>query len=271
MASRKLFLKEVENMMDACKDIPQDDMLFTYNGTLYPKTICHPETFKAMESFQLREDDLLIVSYPKCGSNWTYQILQDILYAVHKKEESIIGIPMLEFGLPDKYEMLVVFRNPKDTAVSFYHFYNNNPGLPNYSSWDTFFQDFTSGNVCFGSYFDYALTWNKHIDDENVLIMTFEEMKEDLYKAVKKICIFFGYSLTEEQVQYISDKGTFKSMKEKSGETHGYFGKVLFRKGDVGDWKNHFSEAQSKEMDAKFEEYLAGTKLGNKMKYNIYC
>ncbi|KAE8601669.1 hypothetical protein XENTR_v10013757 [Xenopus tropicalis] len=168
-------------------------------------------------------------------------------------------------------KILAVFRNPKDTAVSFYHFYNNNPGLPSYSSWDTFLQDFISGNVSFGSYFDYAITWNKHIDDENVLILTFEEMKEDLYKAVKKISTFFGFSLTEEQVQYISDKGTFKSMKEKSDKTHGNFGKVLFRKGDVGDWKNHFSEAQSKEMDAKFEACLAGTKLGNLLKYDIYC
>ncbi|KAE8601672.1 hypothetical protein XENTR_v10013757 [Xenopus tropicalis] len=75
-------------------------------------------------------------------------------------------------------KILAVFRNPKDTAVSFYHFYNNNPGLPSYSSWDTFLQDFISGNVSFGSYFDYAITWNKHIDDENVLILTFEEMKE---------------------------------------------------------------------------------------------
>ncbi|OCT79941.1 hypothetical protein XELAEV_18026757mg [Xenopus laevis] len=298
MASLKTFRKEMEALMDACKDMPQDDMLLTYNGILFPKLICNPDTFKAMESFQLREDDLLLASYPKCGSNWTHQILKDLLYAVYKKDESTIGIPVLEFGLPDKFEkhnqepsprvfsthlqydnvpksvfakkckghslsclyhvqMLVVFRNPKDTAVSFYHFYNNNPGLPNYSSWDTFFKDFISGNVVFGSYFDYAVKWNKHIDNENALIMTFEEMKEDLYKAVKKISSFFGYSLTEEQA--------------KSDETHGYFVKVVFRKGDVGDWKNHFSEAQSKEMDAKFEEYLAGTKLGNLIKYNIYC
>lgn len=41
--------------------------------------------------------------------------------------------------------MLVVFRNPKDTVVSFYHFSNKNPVLPNAEPWDQFFMDFISG------------------------------------------------------------------------------------------------------------------------------
>lgn len=41
--------------------------------------------------------------------------------------------------------MLVVFRNPKDTLVSFYHFYNNNPVLPSGQSWDSFFSNFMKG------------------------------------------------------------------------------------------------------------------------------
>lgn len=41
--------------------------------------------------------------------------------------------------------MLVVFRNPKDTLVSYYHFYNNNPVLPKAESWDVFYSDFMKG------------------------------------------------------------------------------------------------------------------------------
>ncbi|KAM4770934.1 sulfotransferase 6B1-like [Rhinophrynus dorsalis] len=204
------------------------------------------------------------------GTNWTFQLLNDIVRAVYNKEPPKM-IPILEFGNPNKYEMLVVFRNPKDAAVSSFNFYNNNPILPNYSSWDVFFQDFISGNVGYGSYFDHAVAWNKHIDDEGVFIMTFEKMKEDLNAAVKEISEFFGFSLTEDQVTQIASKGTFESMKQNSKQTHGEIGKSIFRKGEVGDWKNHFSEAQSQEVDAKFEETLAGTKLGEMLKYNDYC
>ena len=46
--------------------------------------------------------------------------------------------------------MLVVFRNPKDTLVSYYHFYNNNPVLPSGQSWDSFFSSFMKGEGEFG-------------------------------------------------------------------------------------------------------------------------
>uniref|UniRef100_A0A6I8Q364 Sulfotransferase n=1 Tax=Xenopus tropicalis TaxID=8364 RepID=A0A6I8Q364_XENTR len=300
MSAKEQLTKEVKKLLDDSDMVPQDKKLIQLNGVLYPAALCSEENFKALESFEAREDDLMLVSYPKCGTNWSVNLLNDIVKAVCNKDPSPI-IPILEFGAPDKFEklnqepsprvlathlhydnipqrffdkklkMMVVFRNPKDTAVSYFHFYNNNPVLPKYSSWDTFFEDFMSGNVCWGSYFDHALAWNKHIDDEGVLIMTFEEMKEDLKAAVKKISKFFGLSLNEEQTQEVAGKGTFTAMKEKMTETRKDFAKIFLRKGEVGDWKNHFSEAQSQEIDAKFEACLAGTKLGEMLKYNVYC
>lgn len=41
--------------------------------------------------------------------------------------------------------MLVIFRNPKDTAVSFFHFHNDVPDIPSYGSWDEFFRQFMKG------------------------------------------------------------------------------------------------------------------------------
>ncbi|KAM4693517.1 sulfotransferase 6B1-like [Discoglossus pictus] len=300
MSNRAEFMKEVHKMMEAVKDLSPDKLLFTYNGKLYPTATCSPETFQAMGSFEAREDDVLMVAYPKCGSNWTLHLLHQMVKAAYNLHPPAM-LPMLEFGAPNKYEklkeqpsprvfashlfyddipksffekkvkMLVVFRNPKDTAVSLFHFHNSNPTLPTYSSWDTFFQDFINGKVCLGSYFDHALQWNKHIEDETVFIITYEEMKQDLKAAVQKISNFLRIPLSEEQIQQIAEKGTFASMKENAKDTHGPMGNVIFRKGDIGDWKNHFSEAQSQEVDAKFEECLAGTKLGEMLNYNVYC
>lgn len=50
--------------------------------------------------------------------------------------------------------MLVVFRNPKDTLVSYYHFYNNNPVLPKTESWDSFYTDFMKGEGDSPLFFD---------------------------------------------------------------------------------------------------------------------
>ncbi|KAM4693528.1 sulfotransferase 6B1-like [Discoglossus pictus] len=297
MANMEKFRDELLKVLDASKDLPVE--LFTYNGILYPTSVCSPEAFQALGSFEAREDDILLLSYPKCGTNWTLSLIQNIVHAAYNQDPPAV-IPMIEFkdhgnfeklnqvpsprvltthlncdNIPKSFDKkakkLVVLRNPKDAAVSFFHFYNNNPLLPNYSFWDPFFQDFLSGKVVWGSYFAFYVALNKRIHDEDVFIVTFENMKKDLEAAVKKISEFFGVSLTQEQVQQIADKGNFKSMKENSKETHGQFGQMVFRKGDVGDWKNYFSEAQSQEFDAKFEDTLAGTKLGEMMNYNEYC
>ncbi|XP_073528786.1 sulfotransferase 6B1-like [Phyllobates terribilis] len=292
--------KNLQKVLDIAKNTPKEDLIFTYNGVMYPTMTCDVDTFKTIETFEAREEDLMMAAYPKCGSNWTISLLNSILYAVYKKEPSAF-VPLIEFKAPDKFEklkvessprvlgshlhydnipqsffnkkikMLVVFRNPKDTAVSLFHFYNNNPMLPSYNSWDDFFPNFMAGKVVWGSYFDHAVAWNRHLDEYTVLLMTFEDMKEDLEGSVKKITEFLGIPITEEQVKQVAEKGTFKAMKDNSGKTHGSFGQIIFRKGDVGDWKNHFSEAQSKEMDEKFEECLAGTKLGEMLKYSVHC
>ncbi|KAG8444172.1 hypothetical protein GDO86_009378 [Hymenochirus boettgeri] len=207
MENRETFSEEIKKIFEDMKNTPEDQQQITHNGVLYPSGLCSSEIFEALSTFEAREDDIFMVAYPKCGTNWTVLMLQDMVYVVYNKNPSSL-IPLIEFGGPGKYEklkeessprilathlhydnipksfidkktkMLVVFRNPKDTALSYYHFYNNNPKLPTYTSWDTFFQDFMSGNVCWGSYFDQAIAWNKHIDDDHVMIITYEAMKE---------------------------------------------------------------------------------------------
>lgn len=296
--------RQFDNISRLAATKTPEELVFTYKGIQYPTLLCSPETFVALEKdFHPRPDDAMVVSYPKCGFNWAFQLLTSMAPMVNKDVEGYIDkvIPLLEFGKPEKFKvmeespaprmygthlyyddipnslfqnktkMLVIFRNPKDTAVSFFHFYNRNPMLPSFKSWDEFFTRFMAGEVLWGSYFKHAVTWNKHMDDPNVMVVTYEELKEDLTAGVKKIAEFLQYSFTEEQIQSIAEGGTFGSMQEKYKTKNASFGQVLFRKGEVGDWKNLFTEAQSQEMDAKFEKCLAGTALGKKLNYNVYC
>ncbi|XP_063306456.1 sulfotransferase 6B1-like [Pelobates fuscus] len=297
---REKFLAEMQKVAaEASKKTPEE-LVLSYKGVPYPSSICSIETFQALESLEAREDDVIIVTYPKCGTNWAIQIFHEILFSMQNKEVTI-NQAMIEFGKPEKVEylkgqpsprvfsthmfydhlpksffekkvkILLILRNPKDTAASYYHFSNTNPVLPSFESWDLFFKAYMEGKVCFGSYFDYTLDWNKHVDEENIMVATFENLKEDFKSELQKISDFFGLSLTDEQISLVESKTDFKTMKENSSNTHGKHGNVFFRKGEIGDWKKHFTEEQSKELDAKFEEKLAGTKLGEKINYNKYC
>uniref|UniRef100_A0A8C2KGR4 Sulfotransferase n=1 Tax=Cyprinus carpio TaxID=7962 RepID=A0A8C2KGR4_CYPCA len=134
------------------------------------------------------------------------------------------------------FQILVLFRNPKDMLVSYYHFMNKNP----------FFSDFMAGEVAWGSYFDHALTWEKRLDDPNVMMVTYEELKQNLSEDVKKISAFFNLPLTDEQVSNIAGGSTFNTMLENS-------------------WQF------CKQMDELFQAKLAGTNLGARLKYDLYC
>ncbi|XP_068263312.1 sulfotransferase 6B1-like [Nyctibius grandis] len=307
--SRKKFTDVIDKAMVAANTMDRDELLFSYNGILYPVTLCSPEEFRAMESLEARSDDIILAGYPKSGTNWVGQILSDLVAIFEKKrqnkessmnDEELEEFPYLEIGDTGKYErmnklpsrrvifthllpenlprsifknkskILLLIRNPKDVATSFYHFSNAVSFLPSYETWDDFFIAFMTKKMAWGCYFEYLSKWNKYAD-ENVMTITYEELKENPLLGVKNIAAFFGISLTEEELQSVVERSSFQSMKKNSMKTHGAFGNTLFRKGGVRDWKNLFREDQNEKMDKAFEEHLGGTKLGTKLKYEVYC
>lgn len=286
--------------MQQAKEMKEEEKLYRYNGVLYPRVMCHEDNLKALKNITAREDDIMLVAYPKCGFNWMVGVVTKIM-AEATGTQLQFRMPLIEFFGPDvvkildeapsprfvgshmhpdnipasfyakKTKMLVIFRNPKDTLVSYYHFCNNNMVLPTMQSWESFYSSFMSGDVPWGSYFDHALAWEKKMDDPNVMIVTYEELKQNLSEGIRQVSTFFGFSLTEAQVQQISEGSTFNAMKQSSANSHGNMGDVIFRKGEVGDWKNHFTPEQSREMDDAFNKHLAGTRLGAKLNYQLYC
>ncbi|XP_049927706.1 sulfotransferase 6B1 [Epinephelus moara] len=297
----KTFQSYMQDRMQRAKEMKEEEKLYRYNGVLYPRLMCHEDNLKALKDINAREDDIMLVAYPKCGFNWMVGVVRKIMAAVAGPPQIQSKMPpLIEFFGPDvvkileetpsprflgthmppdnipasfyakKTKMLVIFRNPKDTLVSYYHFCNNNQVLPAVS-WESFFSSFMSGDIPWGSYFDHAVAWEKKMDDPNVMIVTYEDLKQNLTEGVRQISTFFGFSLTEAQVQQISEGSTFNAMKESSGKSLGKMGDVIYRKGEVGDWKNHFTPEQSQEMDDAFNKHLAGTRLGAKLNYQLYC
>lgn len=73
--TEKTFVDEIEKALEKSKGLHIKDLLFSYQGVFYPNTVCSAEVFQALEKFEARKDDLVLVSYPKCGEYNVYIFL----------------------------------------------------------------------------------------------------------------------------------------------------------------------------------------------------
>uniref|UniRef100_W5NKK1 Sulfotransferase n=1 Tax=Lepisosteus oculatus TaxID=7918 RepID=W5NKK1_LEPOC len=156
-------------------------------------------------------------------------------------------------------EPLVIYvaRNPKDVAVSFFHFHNFSNFLENQESFDDFLNKFLHGNVFGSSWFDHIKDWYSHKHEFDFLYITYEEMIKDLRSSVLKISHFLGKKLDDKTVDMIVENGSFKNMKNNPVANSERFSSEYFerskgsflRKGKVGDWKNIFTVAHNEKFD----------------------
>lgn len=57
----------LDSTMAGVTEMREEDMYFSFKGVIYPTSICNPETFQALESFEARVDDVILTGYPKTG------------------------------------------------------------------------------------------------------------------------------------------------------------------------------------------------------------
>ena len=274
--------------------------LNTVNGVLVPYMIKQHDMDKYAASISLEPSDVWIVTYPKAGTTWSQQIVKLIRNGGESDDKTIdVSVPWLEANalfkldlasLPKPrafkshfpYELLpcgkpnttpckyvYVARNPKDVAVSFYFHYCRGHLIPDANlEWNLFFRNFVYGSLDFGDYFDHVLSWWAHKDDENVLFLTYEEMKKDLPTAVARIANFIQCDVTDDVITKVTEKTSFDVMKNDDTTNYSWAppeffkpGTTFMRKGEVGDWKNYFTPEQSAEMDKICCERLNGSGL----------
>ncbi|KAL0691491.1 hypothetical protein Bca4012_091170 [Brassica carinata] len=167
-------------------------------------------------------------------------------------------------------KVVYVCRDIKDVLVSRWHF--RSKLVSNYSLEDII-DEYIKGVCFFGPFQEQVLSyWKESLVNSNpVLFMRYEEMIENPDAQVIRLADFLGCSFSEEEkqsgmVEKILELCSFGNLSNletnKTGTSVcGVAPHAFFRKGGVGDWKNHLTDDMARKLDEMVKKKLEGSGL----------
>ncbi|XP_054085113.1 sulfotransferase 1 family member D1 isoform X2 [Zeugodacus cucurbitae] len=210
------------------------------------------DIYKRIYDFEVKEDDVFIVTFPKCGTTWMQEAAWLLLNNLDYEEASrshvlkrsvYMDISILyEMGGNDsiamaaelksprcikshlpphllprqiwqkKVKLIYCARNPKDVLVSFSHFLRGKGAYRGNAK--EFVDDFLNANITYTPYWPHVFTmWQMRAEPE-VFFITFEEMKSNLRGVLERLAVFLEKpALTEAQMEKLLKHLSFENMK----------------------------------------------------------
>ncbi|GAB6029293.1 hypothetical protein CHUAL_005058 [Chamberlinius hualienensis] len=253
-------------------------------------------------SMVAKPNDIYVMSFPKTGTTWA----QELVYVIgsncdfetansvklderfpflewpdkgfsHLNDEAgkrFIKTHLSYSNLPKSVlqvqpKIVYITRNPKDTCVSMYHFYNSLVEVQYTGTFEQFADMFIGDQVIYAPYGRHILEMWERRHQPNILFITYEQLQKDYKQSIKEIATFLGKQLTEDQVDKVADHCGFNNMSSNKllnysqWITDGYYlqDRKFMRKGQTGDWKNYFNEETNSKMDKWIQNTFAGSGL----------
>ncbi|XP_059617385.1 luciferin sulfotransferase-like isoform X1 [Phlebotomus argentipes] len=213
-----------------------------------------------ISNFRVRSDDVWVATFPKCGTTWSLEMIwmlcNGLDYETSRNVDQNARFPFLEvhnilsreLNLPDGAEILektesprfikthlpapllpkeiwtvrpklvYVARNVKDAAISFYHHYRN---IFHYTgSLEDFLENFMNDKVVYAPYHSHISEYWQRRNEENILFLTYEDMKKDHPRVIEKTAKFFGKSYTKEQILELANYLDFSNFSKNYSVNH---------------------------------------------------
>ncbi|XP_071776852.1 cytosolic sulfotransferase 3-like [Centroberyx gerrardi] len=164
--------------------------------------------------------------------------------------------------------IVYVARNAKDNVVSYFHFGHMSMLQPEPGDWSSFLQRFMEGKMVFGPWYDHVTGWwEKKQTHSKIHYMFYEDLTEDTGREIDRLCSFLGLSPSAEEKETVIRGVQFDNMKKNKMTNYSTVPTMdlkvspFMRKGKVGDWKNHFTVAQSEQFDEDYKKKMKNPTL----------
>ncbi|CAN8022109.1 unnamed protein product [Ixodes persulcatus] len=247
-------------------------------------------------NFEPLDSDIIIDSYPGCGSSWVVQIVYLLLNNAHlgKISESLTRevcyleaegtavdtyrspriikthLPFNGIAYTASAKYIYIARNVKDCCVSIYHIMKTFPDDYQFQNgtFEDLFECFIRGEMEYNDYFDHLLPWWSYKNEPNILFLVYETMKKEPREHVQVIAKFLGgvasdFIMEQSKLQSVLRMSNILFMKLKAKEYACVMPKRKFfvREGMIGQWKNFFTGEQSRRIDNKFFQRTVDTPM----------
>ena len=181
-----------------------------------------------------------------------------------------------------------LIRNPKDVAVSAFYHRKNMPNMAGsrFFDWNGYIEALMdvledkvdSEEVCEelfmaknADWFTYELDCEAKLNHlDHSVVLYYEDLKEDMVPQLRKLARFLGREYGDEFLAKIAVKTNLRYVKKhKDLGMHDVLIKKegLYRKGVIGDWKNHFTEEQSRRFDAIIQRKMNDCSIMDNIRY----
>ena len=197
-------------------------------------------------NFTPRDTDLFIVTTPKAGTTWLQQMahqlrtggdmefveINEVVPFLEVAHDLQVDLHAEQKAFPRCYKThcwydhcpkggryIVCLREPCAVAYSFFNFFNGWYFQPGEVSVEEFIWEVWLGRgipqnkMQEPSYFHHLVSWWPHRNDPNVLLLFYEDLKEDLDSAVRAVAEFMGIT-DEGRIQVALERSTFSFMKQ---------------------------------------------------------
>jgi Sulfotransferase domain len=192
--------------------------------------------------FDVFDDDVFIVSFPKSGNTWTRFLIANLL---HPQEPADFGnidrlIPESE-GLtrnqlkrvprprimksheyfnPRFRKVVYIVRDPRDVAVSQFHFYRKRRRIADDYPIEHFVSRFVAGDTSdYGSWGDNVASWLvARQKSPAFLLLRYEDMVAQTAPALTRVAEFLGMDASPERVAQAVERSSAEQMRKLEGK-----------------------------------------------------
>jgi Sulfotransferase domain len=189
-------------------------------------------------SLTIFPDDVFLVSFPKSGNTWTRFLIANLIHPekpasfsnIHELIPDPEGTAKRVFDRvprpriikshtcfnPEYPRVIYVVRDPRDVALSQYHYHRKRRLIEDQYPMETFVARFLAGDTCsYGSWAENVSTWLvTRKNDPRFLLLRYEDLIEDTPRELSKIAAFLGSAGSRERILQAVERSSANNMRK---------------------------------------------------------